>query len=83
MNDPHIELVTRKDCPECREVKSWLSSRNIPFEEHVIDENITKEAVHERFPWATKLPICAIDDVPIGGKMEIIRWIVEYLRTKK
>lgn len=83
MTQPTIELITRRHCPKCEEVKKWLRSRDIVFTELIIDETITVEEVKDKWPEMMNLPICTVDGTFIGGQLEMLRWTVSYIKEQK
>lgn len=55
-----ITVITRQQCPRCDIAKSILKNHNVQYTELVIDENITREYVLNKYPGRKQLPI--IDD---------------------
>jgi glutaredoxin 3 len=54
-------------CPYCDRAKALLSSKQIPFVEHKIGRDLTKEEFLERFPNARTVPQIYLDEQYIGG----------------
>ena len=56
-----IEVYTRPGCSRCVTLKETLKSINVGFAEYVIDENITRDEVVEKFPNCKMLPIVTMN----------------------
>lgn len=73
----NIELYTRAQCSNCVKVKEALTNSKMPFVEHVIDRDLTREDVLEKFPDAKILPVVVVDGTWIGGKDEILKIVAQ------
>lgn len=60
-----IEIYTKDQCPLCETAKTMLKNKNIPFTEHVIGQDVTREQVLENFPGTRTAPIVVVDGVQI------------------
>lgn len=70
-----IELYTRKTCSLCDQARKYLQERNIQYTEYVIDVDIPRDEVLEKFVGARILPVVVLDDVWIGGRDELLRFV--------
>lgn len=66
-----IELYTRTNCQYCVMAKNLLKQRGKPFQEFVIDQNITRDEVIQKFPTRKMLPIVVVEGQDIGGYTEL------------
>lgn len=60
-------LYTRTNCLYCRQSKDLLRTKQLPFDEKIIDHDITREEVIAKFPDRKVLPIILVDETIIGG----------------
>ena len=67
-----IEIFSRKGCIYCNQTKTFLEDKNLPFVEYIIDQDVTRDEVIERFPHQKMVPIIVIDDVLIGSWSEML-----------
>lgn len=72
-----IEIYTRSNCAACTRTKKALNEKNLTYIEHRIGEDITREAVIEKFPGAKTLPVVIIDGHLIGSQ-EALYIIINY-----
>jgi glutaredoxin len=73
----NIELYTRGACQLCDQTKTALKKNNLAFEERIIERDITRDEVLEKFPGARMLPIVVVDGTWIGGRDEILRLVAQ------
>jgi glutaredoxin len=73
----NVEIYTKPGCAHCVRAKKELNSHNIPYTEHVLDVNFTKEILLEKFPAAKTFPIIVIDGFNIGGYNQLVSKINE------
>jgi glutaredoxin len=73
----NIELYTRGACQLCDQTKAALKKSNLAFEERIIERDITRDEVLEKFPGARMLPIVVVDGTWIGGRDEILRLVAQ------
>lgn len=64
-------LYTRTNCLFCRQAKDLLRQKHLSFNEMIIDHDITREEVIEKFPNRKVLPIILVDDVVVGGYTDL------------
>lgn len=72
-----ITLYTTPTCTHCKALKQRLTDNNISFELFTVGENITRDAVFDKFPTAKQVPIVVIDDVWIHDYHGTINQIIE------
>jgi glutaredoxin 3 len=62
---------SKPNCPYCDQAKTLLKIKNIPYEERLIGNGYTKEDLLEAVPTARTVPQIILDDVLIGGFVEL------------
>lgn len=62
-------------CTFCKQAKSLLTSKNIPFEERVIGVGWTKEQLLEEVPNARTVPQIFLDGKHVGGYTELVSYL--------
>jgi glutaredoxin len=62
-------------CTFCKQAKSLLNSKNIPFEERMIGNDWTKEQLLEVVPNARTVPQIFIDGNYIGGYTDLVSYL--------
>ena len=70
-----ITLYTRPQCKTCNDTKSFLKTKNIDYTEVIIDKDVARDDVLTKAPNAKMLPVVFLDDIYIGSKEEIIRYV--------
>jgi len=78
-----IEIYSRKGCVYCNQTKTFLADKNLPYREYIIDQDITRDEVIERFPNQKVVPIIAIDDVVIGSWSEMLDYFFPPMKTEE
>ena len=73
-----IELYTREGCVHCQRAKSLLQSKNIVYNEHMIDKDVSVDFVRGKFPNNRSLPIVVVNERVIGGADDLEKMITEY-----
>ncbi len=58
-----IVMYTRPGCSRCVDLKEILCSQGIEYVEYIIDGDVSREEVVERFPGVKMLPIVVLDSV--------------------
>jgi len=64
-------IYSKKACPNCDYSKMLMQSRNQPYIETVIGEDITREEFMTTFPGVMSVPYIIINGKPIGGFTEL------------
>lgn len=62
-----IEIYSKPDCVFCDRAKSFLRDRQVPFIEHTLDVDFTREHLLEMYAEARSFPVIVIDGFYIGG----------------
>jgi glutaredoxin len=75
--DMKIDIYTKPQCSWCDDTKNLLKKHEIDYTEHVIGFTVTRDEVLDKFPGATILPLVLVDDVWIGGRLEIAKILNE------
>ena len=78
----HITLITRQICTECKEAKVFLETRNMPFKELIVDQDIKRDEVLKNFPGFRKLPIFLLDNNPKGSYSELQDYVIALERIQ-
>jgi glutaredoxin 3 len=73
----NVEIYTKPDCPYCTQAKQLLRDKQIPFTEHKLNEDFTREILLEKFPEARKFPVVVLDGFRIGGYTELRQKLTE------
>ena len=60
-----------RNCPFCEWAKDLLKEKELPFQEFVLNKDITRNELLERFPDRSTLPIILKDGQMIGGFSEL------------
>jgi len=63
-----IELYTRNNCSACTTTKKLLTERELPYVEYVLERDIKREEVIEKFPGTKHLPVIVVDGIQIGNR---------------
>lgn len=72
-----VEIYTRDNCSFCERAKAVLKVRNIPFTEHKLDKDFTREQLLNLFPSAKTYPVVVVDGFNIGGYNELEKLLTE------
>lgn len=65
-------IITRPGCKYCNQAKMLLSNKNLPFNEMIVGEHVTRENVIATYPTSKTLPIIELDGQLIGGYEQLI-----------
>ena len=79
----HVEIYTRTGCGFCDKAKDLLSKNNVPFLEHKLDVDFTRENLVEKFSTAKSYPVIVVDGFYIGGYAELAAVMEEKIRDSK
>jgi glutaredoxin len=66
-----VVIYTKPDCTYCGRAKKLLSIQDIPYDEIIIGQDITREEFLDLIPTAKTVPQIIIDKVLIGGYNEL------------
>ena len=72
-----VEIYTKPDCPHCLTTKTILNNHNIPYIEHEIGRNITREEIKARFPDAKFVPIIIVDNEKLDNVNNLQQLLLE------
>jgi len=72
----NVEIYSKDNCPFCTKAKHLLNTMNIPFTEHKLDVDFTREILLEKFPSAKSYPVVVVDGFHIGGYTQLSEKIV-------
>jgi len=79
-----IEIYSKQNCIFCERAKVLLRDRQVPFIEHKLNVDFTKEVLMERYSNATTFPVIVVDGFHIGGYDQLlVRLNEEIQNTKK
>ena len=56
-----IEIYTRNGCLTCENAKRLLREHNVPFNEYILDQDVSTAKVKEMFPHIQMLPVVLVD----------------------
>jgi len=62
-------------CSYCKQAKTLLNSKNIPFEERMIGREWTKEQLLVEVPNARTVPQIFIDGNYVGGYTDLVSYL--------
>jgi glutaredoxin len=62
-----IEVYSKPNCVFCEKAKLLLRDRQIPFIEHKLDVDFTREHLLEMYADAKSFPVIIVDGFYIGG----------------
>jgi glutaredoxin 3 len=71
MIDGAVEIYTKPNCGYCVKAKQLLALAKIPYVEHRLDVDFTREMLLEKYPEAKTYPVVVIDGFFIGGSTDL------------
>lgn len=74
-----IVLYTRETCGACQKSKLLLNNYDVPFKEVLIEQDISRSELLDKFPDATSLPVITTTDTTIFNGYD---GLVEFLKEK-
>lgn len=72
-----VIVYTKPGCPSCEQVKAYLRSRNVQFDEMVLGYDVTREQLLEVVPGAKTVPQVLIDGLAVGGYESTVQFLTE------
>jgi glutaredoxin len=72
-----VTLFTKDNCSFCDKAKTLLRMNNIPFSEHKLGKEFSKEWLMETYPTASTFPVVVVDGFYIGGYSALTEAIVQ------
>lgn len=73
-----IEIYTKNNCNYCVKTKNILKSLNVSFVEHVVEVDVTRDFIINKFPNARSYPVIVINNEFIGGLVEFESYVLEH-----
>lgn len=70
-----LTMYSRRQCSLCQQAKQLLEANNVPFRELIIEEDITRDDVIEKFPGRKMLPIIENDGILIDGYQQLVSYV--------
>ena len=67
-----IDIYTKEDCAFCFQAKAFMQKKNLPYTEHLVGRDLTRDELIEKFPQMTTVPIIMVDNQLIGGYINLI-----------
>jgi glutaredoxin 3 len=80
-----IEIYSKDGCAYCVRAKNHFSSHGLEYVEHDLMAEGMKASLQDRLPEGyvlRQVPQIFIDDVHIGGYMEMVEWFLARTRLK-
>jgi len=68
-----IKMYSKTNCSYCSSARTYLQTKNIPFEEYKLDVDFKREFIIQHFPSAKTYPIIIDNDEYIGGFVDLKR----------
>lgn len=78
-----VEIYTKPSCSFCTAAKQALSHYNVPYVEHRLDVNFSRQTLLEKFPTATTYPVVVVDGFFIGGYTELSEHLKKEFDTSR
>lgn len=72
-----IKIYTSSGCGYCAKMKELLKRIDLEYTEYRLGDNLNPEKFKAIFPNATGYPQMSIDNIPIGGLTDSVRYFVE------
>lgn len=72
-----IKIYTSSGCGYCGKIRELLERIDLEYTEYRLGKNLNQEQFKAIFPNATGYPQMSIDDIPIGGLTDAVRYFVE------
>lgn len=73
-----IEIYTKHNCNYCVKAKNILKSLNVPYNEFVVEVDVSRDYILNRFPNARSYPVIVINNEFIGGLTEFEGHVLEH-----
>lgn len=73
-----IEIYTKHNCNYCVKAKNILTSLNVPYKEFVVEVDVTRDFILDKFPNARSYPVIVINNEFIGGLVEFESHVLEH-----
>mgnify|MGYP000005054224 CR=1 FL=1 len=72
-----IKIYTNVGCGYCAKAKELCQKAEVPYTEIRVGRDISIGEFREMFPDRQTFPQVVVDDEPIGGLVDSVKWFVE------
>ena len=72
-----VVVYTKPGCRSCEDVKAYLRSKNVTFDEMVVGPDITPRKLLELIPDVRSVPQVIIDGRLVGGYENTVQFLTE------
>jgi glutaredoxin len=76
-----IEIYSKENCVFCDKAKNLLRDRQIPFVEHKLDVDFSRDFLLERYAEARSFPVVVVDGFYIGGYENLVIQLNEEIKN--
>lgn len=66
-----IEIYSKDNCSFCIKAKNILNSMKLSYRDYVVERDVSREYILEKFPNARSYPIVVVNGEFIGGYLEL------------
>lgn len=73
----NIKFYGLPDCIGCKHLKELFSRAKTEYQEILLSDNLLIEEFQKKYPNIQQLPYVIIDEVPVGGLIETVKYFVE------
>jgi glutaredoxin len=70
-------VYTRDGCPYCTKIKQVLAAKNLPYVEHKLNREFTREDFYKQFGPGSTFPQVLLDSKRLGGCTESVKYLRE------
>jgi len=70
-----IDVYSKEKCIYCEMTKVTLNEMKIPFTEHKLDVDFTRDQILQMFPTQSTYPYIVIDNKLIGGYTDLTEYM--------
>lgn len=81
MENLNITVYTKMNCPWCEEVKGYLRSKNLPFEEKDVTGNFDFFSEMKRISGQSKAPVVVFGDAVLSDTD--VEAVAKFLKARK
>jgi len=78
-----IEIYSKENCVYCDRAKNLMRDLQIPFVEHKLNVDFTREFLLEKYSEAKSFPVIVIDGFFIGGYTQLAEQLNEQANSTK
>jgi thioredoxin reductase (NADPH) len=72
-----VKVYSKNDCVFCERAKKLLTSRQIPFKEFVLGQDVSLSWIRESFPLMKTFPIITNNEDIIGGYDDLVERLAD------